>query len=210
MPSSPLTVTRLDPESLTQHVDALYRAAWAICGSREDAEDLVQETFARVLASPRDVNGSERAYLMTALRNTFASRLRTASRRPASVSASAQAPETEAQDSHPRNQPQDAAEVNEILAAIGDLPADFREAIVAIDILGLSYAEAGDALGAREATITSRLYRARQRIAERLRPEPVSIAAHRSNHQPERELQSDSRVPATTAIRRPLPDALAE
>jgi RNA polymerase sigma-70 factor, ECF subfamily len=43
----------LDPQSLTQHVDRLYRAAWALCGSREDAEDLEQETFARVLGRPR-------------------------------------------------------------------------------------------------------------------------------------------------------------
>ena len=36
----------LDPQSSAQHVDRLYRAAWGLCGSREDAEDLVQETFA--------------------------------------------------------------------------------------------------------------------------------------------------------------------
>jgi RNA polymerase sigma-70 factor, ECF subfamily len=32
----------LDPAGLGDHVDRLYRAAWALCGSREDAEDLVQ------------------------------------------------------------------------------------------------------------------------------------------------------------------------
>jgi RNA polymerase sigma-70 factor, ECF subfamily len=76
-------VPRLDPTSLGQHLDALYRAAWALCGSREDAEDLVQDTFTRVLARPRNVKtGGDRAYLMSALRNTFYSRLRSASRRP--------------------------------------------------------------------------------------------------------------------------------
>jgi len=80
-------VPRLDPTSLGEHLDGLYRAAWALCGSREDAEDLVQETFARVLAKPRTVNaGGERAYLMSSLRNTFYSRLRTASRRPRTTS----------------------------------------------------------------------------------------------------------------------------
>jgi DNA-directed RNA polymerase specialized sigma24 family protein len=40
---------------LPDHIDALYRAACAICGSRHDAEDLVQETFVRVLKRPRFV-----------------------------------------------------------------------------------------------------------------------------------------------------------
>jgi RNA polymerase sigma-70 factor (ECF subfamily) len=44
---------QLDPESLGNHVDRLYRAAWSLCGSRDEAEDLVQETFARVLQKPR-------------------------------------------------------------------------------------------------------------------------------------------------------------
>ncbi len=69
----------LDPQSLTQHVDRLYRAAWALCGSREDAEDLVQETFARVLARPRVLNGDDELYyLMRVLRNTFLTSRRTA------------------------------------------------------------------------------------------------------------------------------------
>jgi DNA-directed RNA polymerase specialized sigma24 family protein len=53
-------------------VDRLYRAAWALCGSREDTEDLVQETFARVLARPRVLSGDDELYyLMRVLRNTF-------------------------------------------------------------------------------------------------------------------------------------------
>jgi RNA polymerase sigma-70 factor, ECF subfamily len=62
----------LHPHSLTQHVDRLHRAAWALGGSREDAEDLVQETFARVLARPRVLRGDDELYyLMRVLRNTF-------------------------------------------------------------------------------------------------------------------------------------------
>ncbi len=73
----------LDPQSLSKHVDRLYRAAWALCGSREDAEDLVQETFARVLSRPRVLHGDDELYyLMRVLRNTFLTSLRTASRRP--------------------------------------------------------------------------------------------------------------------------------
>ena len=43
----------LDPTRLGDQLDRLYRAAWALSGSREEAEDLVQETYARVLARPR-------------------------------------------------------------------------------------------------------------------------------------------------------------
>ena len=78
----------LDPQSLSKHVDRLYRAAWALCGSREDAEDLVQETFARVLARPRVLSGDDELYyLMRVLRNTFLTSRRTASRRPVTVAA---------------------------------------------------------------------------------------------------------------------------
>jgi len=163
-------VPRLDPTSLGQHLDALYRAAWALCGSREDAEDLAQETFARVLAKPRTVRtGGERAYLMIALRNTFYSRLRDATRRPRAV---ATLDDVVVAEPRPAVLPERAAEVGEIYAAIAALPEDFRLALVAIDIVGLSYGEAAKALGTREATITTRLYRARQRIARQLSDDP--------------------------------------
>src|SRR6266542_2914341 len=56
---------RLDPNSLGDHLDRLYRAAWALCGSRETAEDLVQDTFARVIARPRWVRrDQDLAYLI--------------------------------------------------------------------------------------------------------------------------------------------------
>ena len=51
----------LDPTRLGDHVDRLYRAAWALSGSREDAEDLVQETFTRLLARPRLLRSRNRA-----------------------------------------------------------------------------------------------------------------------------------------------------
>src|ERR1700751_1564836 len=74
---------RLDPNHLGDHLDRLYRAAWALCGSREDAEDLVQETYARVLQKPRILRSEEDlGYLLRVLRNTHFSRLRAAARRP--------------------------------------------------------------------------------------------------------------------------------
>ena len=157
---------KLDPQSLPKHVDRLYRAAWALCGSKEDAEDLVQETFARVLARPRVLRGDDELYyLMRVLRNTFLTSRRTASRRPVTA---ATLDDIAPADHRPTAQPEAALEVSELYSTIADLPEDFRLALVAVDVLGLSYREAGDALGAREATITTRLFRARKQVAERL------------------------------------------
>jgi RNA polymerase sigma-70 factor (ECF subfamily) len=156
----------LDPQSLPQHVDRLFRAAWALCGSREDAEDLVQETFARVLARPRMLRGDEELYyLMRVLRNTFLTTRRTASRRPVTA---ATLDDIVAADPSTSGQPQAALEVQELYATIAELPDDFRMALVAVDVLGLSYREAARALHTREATITTRLFRARKQVARLL------------------------------------------
>jgi RNA polymerase sigma-70 factor, ECF subfamily len=156
----------LDPQSLSQHIDRLYRAAWGLCGSREDAEDLVQETFARVLSRPRVLRGDDELYyLMRVLRNTFLTSRRTASRRPVTV---ATLDDVVAADPKPIARPEQALEVQELYATIAELPDDFRMALVAVDVLGLSYREAARALSVREATITTRLFRARRQVAQRL------------------------------------------
>jgi RNA polymerase sigma-70 factor (ECF subfamily) len=159
----------LDPQSLSKHVDRLYRAAWALCGSREDAEDLVQETFARVLSRPRVIHGDDELYyLMRVLRNTFLTGLRTASRRPVTV---APLEDVVTADPRPMGRPDRALEVQEVYATIAELPEDFRLALVAVDVLGLSYREAARALRVREATLTTRLFRARKQVTRRLSSE---------------------------------------
>ena len=158
----------LDPERLSDHIDRLYRAAWAMCGSREDAEDLVQETYARVLARPRFLRGEDDlGYLLRVLRNTHVSRLRAAGRRPVGVPFSEEAPEPE--DARTAWRPDAALDVDLVFTLISGLPDTFRDALVAVDVAGLSYAEAGRALGVREATITTRLHRARRQVADGLR-----------------------------------------
>jgi RNA polymerase sigma-70 factor (ECF subfamily) len=160
----------LDPQTLTQHVDRLYRAAWALCGSREDAEDLVQDTFARVLSKRRMLRGEDDlAYLMSVLRNTFFSSRRTASRRPVT---GASIEDVSVADPQPTFQPEQALDVRELYGAVAELPENFRLALVAVDILGLSYREAADALGTREATITTRLFRARRQVVRALAGDP--------------------------------------
>jgi RNA polymerase sigma-70 factor, ECF subfamily len=156
----------LNPQSLTQHVDRLYRAAWALCGSREDAEDLVQETFVRVLARPRVLSGDDELYyLMRVLRNTFFTSRRTAGRRPVTA---ATLDDIDAADPRPMGRPEQALEMQEVYATIAALPEDRRLALVAVDVLGLSYREAARALRVREATVTTRLFRARKQVAREL------------------------------------------
>jgi RNA polymerase sigma-70 factor, ECF subfamily len=159
-----ITARRLaGSQRLPEQRDRLYRAAWTLCGSSHDAEDLVQETFARVLARPRRLRlDDELPYLLQALRNTYLTGLRTRGRRPQTVELPAEASATLRS---PRAEPEAAFEQRELLATIAALPPEFRDALIAVDLVGLSYGEAGRLLGVREATITTRLYRARQRVA---------------------------------------------
>ena len=151
-------------ETLADHLDRLYRAAWALCGSREDAEDLVQETYTRVLAKPRTIGAADEAlpYLLGVLRNTHISMLRKRSRRPRT----APLEETEHRLAAPASgSPIAAVEARELFAAISELPADYRDAGAAVDVAGLSYAEAAKALSVPTGTIMSRLHRGRDRVA---------------------------------------------
>jgi RNA polymerase sigma-70 factor, ECF subfamily len=160
---------RLDPEVLGAHLGRLLRTASALCDSRESAEDLVQETLARILARPRWLRGGdELAYLTQALRNTFVTSTRTAARRPHAVSP---LEGFDPADVRTDARPEEAVITGQVFPAIARLPESFRLALVAVDIAGLSYGEAARALGAPEATITTRLYRARQRVAHELDPE---------------------------------------
>ncbi len=163
----------LDPSTLGDHIDRLFRAAWALSGSRADAEDLVQETFARVLAKPRRIrNDDDLGYLLRVLRNTFISWRRAAARR---LAPEALADGFEPVDPSPASRPEQAAEAGEVFAAIAALPESFRDALVAVDVSGLSYREAAELLGAKEATITSRLFRARAQVARGMESTPDGV-----------------------------------
>jgi RNA polymerase sigma-70 factor (ECF subfamily) len=158
----------LDPNRLPDHIDRLYRAAWALCGSRHDAEDLVQETFTNVLKRPRLLrDDNETAYLLRALRNAHANRYRAAARRPATR----QLLEDDALAHTDRN-----IDGREIMQAIANTPAPYRDAVIAVDLLGQSYREAARSLATREATITTRLHRGRQHIARELLRDTASAA----------------------------------
>jgi RNA polymerase sigma-70 factor, ECF subfamily len=155
----------LPAADLTVHVDRLFRAAYALTGSRHDAEDLVQETFARVLARPRLVRRQDDPrYLMRALRNTWIDLERARGARP--VTSGRDALEWIVDR---RGDPSTVAlDVRVAYDAMRDLSPKLREAIAAVDVLGLTYGEAARALGIREGTLQSRLHRARDRVAAAL------------------------------------------
>ena len=158
-------VRRLDPDRAVEHLPRLYRAARAWTRSREEAEDLVQETYAHVLARPRVLRGeNEIGYLLRALRNTLISQRRTERRRPITTEL---ADETSL-GVRASDDPAEATETRQVFGVIAGLPEEFRDALVAVDVAGLSYPEAARALGIPEGTLTSRLFRARDRVARRL------------------------------------------
>jgi RNA polymerase sigma-70 factor (ECF subfamily) len=105
----------------------------------------------------RDDN--EIGYLLRALRNTYADHYRTAARRPATR----QLFEDDAPavgDSRISGR--------DIMHAIASAPAPYRDAVIAVDLVGLSYREAAHSLHTREATLTTRLCRGRQHVAGEL------------------------------------------
>ena len=156
---------RLDPDRAVEHLPRLYRAARAWTRSREEAEDLVQETYTRVLARPRLLRGEDEVgYLLRALRNTLISQRRTEQRRPVTTELF----DDTALGARASDDPAAATETRQVFAAIAELPDEFRDALVAVDVTGLSYPEAARALGVPEGTLTSRLFRARDRVARRL------------------------------------------
>jgi RNA polymerase sigma-70 factor (ECF subfamily) len=157
---------RLDPERLGDHLDRLYRAALGICGSADEAEELVQETCVKVLRKPRFLRSDDDlAYLVGVLRNVHYTRRRERGRRPESLGTEGDVAASE-RPSAPLLEA--SLEAREVLAAVAALQPDYRDAVVAVDLTGLSYREAARALGTREGTIMSRLYRGRQRVAEAL------------------------------------------
>lgn len=149
----------LDPGALAANWAVLYRAARALCRSHHEAEDLVQETFTRVLARPRVLRRSDDLpYLLRALRNTHATSCRVAARRPTIVpmpsddqAAAIDIPAT--------------VEARGVIAAIAGAPRVYRDAVVAVDLLGLSYEQAARRLGTTTATLNTRLFRGRAHVA---------------------------------------------
>jgi RNA polymerase sigma-70 factor (ECF subfamily) len=164
-PDEETTARELDVERLHEHVGRLYRAAYGLCRSREDAEDLVQETYARVLGRTRYVRQDEDIfYLLRILRNTWIERR----------SAEARMLRDDDEEAigliaDPRAQAGFASvESRAVYEAVRRLPDALRETIVLIDVVGLSYKETSEQLEVPIGTVMSRLHRARSSAADTL------------------------------------------
>jgi RNA polymerase sigma-70 factor, ECF subfamily len=143
-------------------VPSLRAFAISLCGNVDRADDLVQETLLRALANIDSFQPGTNmsAWLFTILRNHFRSEYRKRRR--------------EVEDSDGRyaetlkSQPDQLGHVefNEFRAALGQLPADQREALVLVGASGFSYEEAAHICACAVGTIKSRVNRARTRLAE--------------------------------------------
>jgi RNA polymerase sigma-70 factor (ECF subfamily) len=164
--ASSTAAVRLSVERLPDHLDRLYRAAYALSGSHEDAQDLVQDTYDRVLRRPRLLRRDEDlAYLLRTLRNTWVDTVRARAARPSVPSAPESLEWVVDRDAEPGVT---AVELREVYAGIAALSVPLREAIVAVDVVGLSYKQAARALGVPKGTIMSRLHRARDEVMARV------------------------------------------
>ncbi len=158
-------------EHVVPHVAVLYRVALSLTGQPADAEDLVQDTLIRAFRAIERFDGAyPRAWLLTILRNTHVNRNRR--RRPVLLREGEGADTVMDRLGPSAPASEDVVISNEFEAVVADalaaLPDKYRAVIALVDIDGLSYAEAAQALGVPRGTIMSRLHRARARIRIRL------------------------------------------
>ncbi len=158
------------------HLDALHRLAHHLTRSAADAEDLVQETYARAFRGAAGFTAGTdlRAWLFRILRNAFLDNLRRQGRVPIDPGAEEEAA-NRADPAAAEGWLRGDAELErlrrvvgeEIEAALGTLSEDART-VVLLDLEGLSEAEIAEVMGCAPGTIKSRLFRARAALRERL------------------------------------------
>lgn len=166
-PDSQAPTRVLDPCDLVTRAPRLSRAARGMCHSHHEAEDLVQETFAQVLSRPRTLRrGNELRYLLRALRNTHRTARRAAARHPSTVSMLDV-------DLGGTDDPSVTLAPRDLIVAIAAAPEPYRDAVVTIDLLGLTYEQAARCLRTNKGTITSRLSRGREHLVRALDRGPV-------------------------------------
>jgi RNA polymerase sigma-70 factor, ECF subfamily len=170
-------------EEALELADQVYRVARRLVGSREEAEDLVQETYARAFRSWQSYTPGTnlRAWLLRILTNLNIDRGRRSQRAPE------QTPLEEG-DYYLANRLADQAgeEVldqervverlsqDSIVNALSTLPHDFRDVVVLVDLGEFSYADAAQILDIPIGTVMSRLHRGRRLLKQRLADEAIA------------------------------------
>lgn len=174
---APAAAPELTWESIVQqHSGRVYRLAYHLTGNQHDAEDLTQDVFVRVFNSLSQYKpGTFEGWLHRITTNLFLDRMRRKKRIRFDFMADddATVATSDSFDRHERSgQPEDAFDMSnlgdDIIAALGDLPPEYRAAVVLSDIEGLSYEEIAATLGIKMGTVRSRLSRARARLRESL------------------------------------------
>lgn len=147
------------------HADAMYGRALQLTRNPAEAEDLVQEALIRAFKffDSYDPSQPPRAWLYTIVRNTFVNRYHALTRRrEVHTAARAEALCVAAPGAD------EALEADEVAVrvreAVDALPPQFRDAIRAVDLEGMAYLDAADALGVPKGTVMSRLHRGRKRL----------------------------------------------
>lgn len=173
---------RFEEEAL-QHADQVYRVARRLVGTREEAEDLVQDTYARAFRAWRQYTPGTnlRAWLLRILTNLNVDRGRKLQRTPdlqpleesdyylANKMAASAGEDALDQDRVVERLSQDS-----IVNALSSLPHDFRDVVVLVDIGDFSYADAAQILDVPMGTVMSRLHRGRRLLKQRLAEEAVT------------------------------------
>jgi RNA polymerase sigma-70 factor, ECF subfamily len=171
---------RFEEEAL-ELADQVYRVARHLVGSREEAEDLMQEAYARAFRSWRQFQPGTnlRAWLLRILTNLNIDRGRKAQRTP-DVQPLEEGDyflynrlEQELGDSDEERVVERLSQDN-VVEALAKVPHDFRDAIVLVDIGEFSYQDAAQILDIPIGTVMSRLHRGRRILKAQLAEETVS------------------------------------
>ena len=161
--------------------DQVYRVARGFVGSREEAEDLVQDTYARAFRSWQQFTPGTnlRAWLLRILTNLNIDRARRQQRRPETQPLEEGDyflyNRLEEQAGQPLEEEQvvERLSQHDIVSALSAVPHDFRDVLVLVDIGDFSYQDAAQILDIPVGTVMSRLHRARRVLKRELADQKV-------------------------------------